>query len=136
MEKQVRVGVGVIIRKNDQVLLGERKGAHGEGTWAFPGGHLEFGETLVECSLREVAEENGVEISNIHFAEFTEDIFDDSKHYLTIFMLADYISGEPQNLEPHKCNGWKWFHWDVLPENVFLTIQHLSEKGFNPFDQE
>ena len=52
MEKQVRVGVGVIIRKNDQVLLGERKGAHGEGTWAFPGGHLEFGETLVECSLR------------------------------------------------------------------------------------
>jgi 8-oxo-dGTP diphosphatase len=45
-----RVGVGVIIIKNNKVLLLKRKASHGIGTWAFVGGHLEFNETLEECA--------------------------------------------------------------------------------------
>ncbi|HOF50487.1 MAG TPA: hypothetical protein PLH22_02295 [Candidatus Colwellbacteria bacterium] len=33
-----RVGIGVMIFKNGKVLLGKRKGSHGEGEYAFPGG--------------------------------------------------------------------------------------------------
>ncbi len=43
--KRPKVGLGVLIFKDGKVLLGKRKGAHGEGTWCPPGGHLEFGET-------------------------------------------------------------------------------------------
>lgn len=127
--KQVRVGVGVIIKKDGKILLGERKGSHGEGFWSFPGGHLEFGESLFDCATREVEEEVGVKIKNLKEFEFTNDFFEEeNKHYLTIFISADYESGEVQLLEPEKCNGWEWFDEDNLPENLFLPIQNLLKK--------
>ena len=48
-----KVGVGVIVVKEGKVLLQRRRGAHGEGTWGFPGGHLEFKESWEECAKRE-----------------------------------------------------------------------------------
>jgi len=39
MDNRPLVGIAVIVIKNCRVLLGERKNAHGAGTWAFPGGH-------------------------------------------------------------------------------------------------
>jgi 8-oxo-dGTP diphosphatase len=41
----VQVGIGVIIIKENRVLMGVRINSHGQNSWGFPGGHLEFGET-------------------------------------------------------------------------------------------
>ena len=49
-----KVGVGVMIFKNGKVLLGKRKGSHGEGEFALPGGHLEYMEGFANCASREV----------------------------------------------------------------------------------
>ena len=57
---QPRVGVGVFVLRDGLVLLGLRRGAHGAGTWALPGGHLEFGEAVEHCAAREVHEETGL----------------------------------------------------------------------------
>jgi len=64
-----QVGVGLLIVKGNKVLLGKRKGSHGEGEHAGPGGHLELGETIEECVLRELAEEAGpnIKIKNLRF---------------------------------------------------------------------
>ncbi len=53
----VKVGIGVIVYQDNNVLLGKRKNSHGHGQWALPGGHLEFGETPEQCTIREVKQE-------------------------------------------------------------------------------
>ena len=50
-KKYPKVGIGVmILNDQNQVLLGLRQGSHGAGEWSFPGGHLEFGETVFETA--------------------------------------------------------------------------------------
>lgn len=128
-----RVGVGVIVLKGNKVLLGKRKNSHGPGTWNFPGGHLDFGETLEDCARREVLEESGVIVKNIRKGPYTNDFFEsEGKHYITIFMLADWESGEAEILEPDKCDGWAWFEWDDLPQPRFLPLENLLAEGYSP----
>lgn len=128
MNNNPRIGVGVCLLKDGKVLLGKRINAHGQGTWAFPGGHLEFGETVAECAVREVEEETGMQITNIRRGPFTEDFFlEQGKHYITIIMIADWKAGEPELREPHKCEQWAWFEWDQLPGPLFPTFGNLAK---------
>lgn len=125
----VRVGISVCIFKDSKVLLGLRKGAHGENTWSFPGGHLEFKESWEECSIRETKEETNIEIDNLEMIGVTNDIFEkENKHYITIFMRADYKSGELVRMEPDKCEKWEWFDPDNLPSPLFLPLLNYIEK--------
>src|SRR6185503_2278430 len=90
MNQKPQVGTAMIITKEDKVLLMKRKGSHGKGTWSTPGGHLEFGETLEECSAREAKEEVGVEVIDVRFRAVTNDIFEETgKHYITVWMEAN-----------------------------------------------
>ncbi len=124
----------MIVRSRDKVLMGRRKGAHGAGTWSFPGGHLEFNETIEACAEREVLEETGMRIVHVRPALFTNDIFDDEgKHYVTLFVVADHESGEPVVREPEKCETWDWFAWDALPDPLFIPVRHLLQQNFSPF---
>ena len=136
---QTKVGIGVAILKqhnfNTQVLLGKRKGSHGEGEWAFPGGSMEHLESFDETALREIAEEVGPDIkvkglrvcSIINLTEYAP------KHYLDIGMVADWVDGEPQTMEPDKCSEWKWFDIANLPENLFVTVERVVEAAVSPF---
>ncbi|HBO99997.1 MAG: hypothetical protein UU48_C0002G0003 [Candidatus Uhrbacteria bacterium GW2011_GWF2_41_16] len=132
-DQRPKVGVGVFVLKDGKILMGKRKGAHGEGSWSLPGGHLEFNESWDMCAVRETMEETGVTIKNIRFGTVTNDIFqEEGKHYITIYMLSDYDAGEVKNMEPEKCNGWDWFDWNELPQPLFIPIQNLLKTNFYP----
>ncbi len=131
--REVRVGVGVIVMRAGRVLLGERAGSHGAGTWAFPGGHLEFGESPETCASREVLEETGLEVRNLHRGPFSSDIFAiEGKHYVTLYVLATCPHGAPEVREPLKCLRWEWFAWSELPEPLFPPVATLVRSGFRP----
>ncbi|MBO4480565.1 MAG: NUDIX domain-containing protein [Alphaproteobacteria bacterium] len=125
--KIVRVGIGCwIFSPTGQVLLGKRLSTHGNGTWAPPGGHLEFGESPEKCASRELMEETGIIIpeNKFHIISFTNDIFPD-KHYVTLHYRADNVVDVPQIQEPDKCERWEWFNLDKLPLPLFLPAYNL-----------
>lgn len=126
-----RVGVGVFVFKNNKFLMGKRKGSHGEGRWSIPGGHLEFGETFEEVAKREVLEETGLNIKNIRFGAVTNDFFkDDKKHYITIWLLSDWESGQENITEPDKFIEMQWRDFDSLPSKLFLPWNQLLNSQF------
>lgn len=128
------VGIGVIVLRDQRILLGKRRNAHGAGDWSPPGGHLNFGETPENCAIREVREETGLTIENMRMGGVTNDIFEsEQKHYLTLFMIADCPVGTPELLEPEKSEGWDWYDWTALPEPLFLPLRNLLQQRFNPF---
>jgi 8-oxo-dGTP diphosphatase len=134
IEQRPRVGVAVIIMNGNKVLLGRRKNAHGAGRWQFPGGHLEFNESVEGCARREALEETGILLKNIRSGPYTNDIFvREGKHYITLFVIAEYDSWVVEVREPGQSAGWGWFAWDDLPRPLFRPIENLLEVNFNPF---
>uniref|UniRef100_A0A6T7UFD1 Nudix hydrolase domain-containing protein n=1 Tax=Pyramimonas obovata TaxID=1411642 RepID=A0A6T7UFD1_9CHLO len=130
-----RVGVGVLLIKGeDEILVGQRKGSHGSGFYALPGGHLEFGESWEQCAVREVLEETGIELleSSVSFAAVNNNVMTtENKHYITIFMKAKVPpETEAQNMEPHKCEGWIWVKYTEVPKPAFMPLQQLLDTGF------
>ncbi|KAF2261561.1 hypothetical protein CC78DRAFT_347784 [Lojkania enalia] len=130
MENQrPKVGVGVVIHDEaGNIVMGERTGSHGAGTLQCPGGHLEYGESFAECARREVLEETGLEVGEIKFLTATNDVMEESKHYVTIFVTC-VITGEkkePEPLEPHKCARWDWIPWSQMWE--WAKLQAMAER--------
>ncbi len=126
-----------MILRDNQVLLGLRKGSHGEGEYAFPGGHLEYKESFKNCALREIAEECGVKVKNLRFQCLSNVDKYQPHHYVLIGFAADWESGEPQVLEPDRCEGWQWFDLNNLPGNLFEMSKLIIDSyqtGKNYFD--
>jgi 8-oxo-dGTP diphosphatase len=138
-EPRPKVGVGVMVIKNGKVLMTRRKGSHGAGEYAYPGGHMEFGESFEQCARREVAEETGLKIKNIKFLRLANVTKYEGKHYIDIALMAEWGSGEPQLLEPEKAEGWDWYNLDNLPPNLFefcKTAFEALKTGQQYFDVE
>lgn len=127
------VGVGVFVLRNNKLLLGLRRGAHGSGTWALPGGHLEFGESVADCARREVLEETGLTLVDVRQGPYTSDLFPaEQKHYVTLFVVGHALEGEAELREPLKCERWEWHDWGSLPSPLFPPLESLRRQGFHP----
>ena len=138
-ENRPKVGIGVMIIKNGKVLLGKRKGSHGNGEYAWPGGHLEYMESISSCAKRETKEETGIEIDNVRFIRLYNLKEYAPKHYIDIGMIADWKYGDPKVMEPGKCESWDWYDIDNLPSPLFSTIPTYVEAyktGKNYYDKE
>lgn len=113
------VGVGVMLLKDGKVLLGQRKGSHGAGEYAYPGGKLDHMESFEECARRETREETGLEIANIRFVRLQNFQDHDPRHFVDVALTADWVGGTPQVCEPDKITGWAWYAFDNLPSPLF-----------------
>lgn len=128
-------GVAVMVTKDDRVLLARRKKAPNAGEYAFPGGHLEHGESFGECARREVKEECGIEIGTAEFLCAGNVTSLAPEQFFHIGLAANWKSGgvETRELDTHE--EWAWYPLDNLPKPlaIFTAITleaHTTGKRF------
>ncbi len=138
--KKVGVGFGIMILKDNKILLGQRhvdpkkadSELHGEGTWTMPGGKLHFGETPEKGARREVLEETGIEINekDLSVISLTNDMVPDA-HFVTIGFLYTREVSEPKVMEPEEITKWEWFDLKNLPSPLFFPSQEIVDNYLN-----
>lgn len=136
MTKCARAGVGIMLKRGNEVLFGLRhedpekasSELRGEGTWTFPGGKVDLGETIQTSIIRELEEETGIQISkdSLRIISIRDNIKGDA-HFLTAGFLCTDFSGEPEVKEPDEIVEWKWFSLDELPENIYFPSERIVE---------
>ncbi|GAB4357730.1 MAG: NUDIX hydrolase [Kiloniellaceae bacterium] len=93
------IGVGVVVFKDDRVLLIRRGKPPREGDWSLPGGRQRLGERVAEAAKREVAEEAGLVVEVGPLIDVVDSITRDAAgtvqyHYTLVDVLAEWRSGE------------------------------------------
>jgi 8-oxo-dGTP diphosphatase len=113
-----RVGVAVLIQRDNKLLLSRRTNIPQQDHWQCAGGYLRFGEDIYQCAQRCV-QATGLQISQLSSGPVTNNIFTgQSLHTVTLYVLA----GKCEGIE-HA--GWEWFDWQRLPQPLFLPLQLL-----------
>jgi len=136
----VKLVVYIFLERDGKILLGKRKNAFGEGYYSTPTGHIEEGETVLECAKRELLEETGINADEFDFKCVRllkpykiNGVMADS--YVAFCMMAKGWNKEPENMEPEKNEGWEWYPLNKMPEPVFPPAKMLIEciKNSVPF---
>lgn len=133
-EKKVGAGFGIILIKDNKILLGKRHTdpekasslLNGAGTWTMPGGKLNFGESFEEGAKRETLEETGIKLNKIRVICVNNDMVE-TAHFVTVGMVADDFEGEPKVMEPDEITEWQWFNLDDLPGPIYFPSAKILE---------
>lgn len=122
----IGVGGGVLILKNGKTLLMKRSKSskNQAGWWSKPGGAIDFNEKAINAMRREMKEELNININIWGYLPHTDYIIKKEKqHWMSVNYLADIKSGKPTIMEPHKCDGIKWFNLKKLPKKITQTTR-------------
>ena len=93
------VGIGVVVLRDNAVLLVRRGKPPNAGMWSLPGGAQEVGETAEQAARRELLEEAGITAGPLHLAANVDSIDRDDAgrvryHYTIIDFAARWERGE------------------------------------------
>jgi 8-oxo-dGTP diphosphatase len=120
-EEIIRYTADMVLVADRKVLLIKRKWDPYEGMWAFPGGHVDEGETSLEAAVRELKEETGIVLKASALkllGVFDAPGRDPRGRYVTVAYLATL----PQAIAPKASDDAadaRWWHLDALPELAF-----------------
>ena len=115
------VRAAAVLIEDGRILL-VRQQVSPERGWSLPGGHVEPGETLEECLLREMQEETGLEVALDRLLYVCDRIEGDS-HVVHITFVPRRVGGElgarrPPSAEP-------------IQEARMVPVDSLTDYGFS-----
>jgi len=108
------------IKQNDRILLLNREYPSWMGAWNGVGGKLEAGETARLSALREIREETGIILEDVHFRGITTWIVEGNfvgGMYLYFAELPSEHVYEVPLKTPEGILDWKHLDWMLHPEN-------------------
>jgi ADP-ribose pyrophosphatase YjhB (NUDIX family) len=125
------VGIGVAVLRpgssGPEVLLVRRGKPPNAGRWALPGGGQELGETAAEAARREILEECGIRLGEVHLAAHVDSIHRDGAgqvrwHYTIIDFAALWQGDRP--VAGHDVSEVAWAPVDRLESYCLWTEAH------------
>lgn len=124
----------LVLFKDGRTLLSRRANTgYEDGNYSLVAGHLDGQETFRQAMVREAKEEAGIILnsSDLKVAHvmhrFAVPNVPALRERIDVFLKADEWEGEPQNMEPHKCDDLRWFSLGNLPKNVIPCIGQALE---------
>jgi mutator protein MutT len=118
-KKEPRIIVAAIIRNGNKLLLTKEVLESGRERWIFPGGGVNFGESLEEAVKREIKEELGMEIKVEKLLGFKEAIFPKVNYHTIIFFFLAKPLGE-LSIKEKKILDARYFDFKEI-ENLDLV---------------
>lgn len=108
-EQRPTVGIVLLVIRGNTLLVGKRFEEHGRGKLSVPGGHLEYGESIETCAVRELLEETGMVTTqeNVRVVTLTNQPLEGA-HYVNIGVLIHDPEGNPQETAPDEHQEWQW----------------------------
>jgi 8-oxo-dGTP diphosphatase len=131
--------------KDARVLLLRRANTgYEDGNWSVPAGHLEGDEAATYTMVREAKEEIGLHINAkdltlVHVMHRRGiDEYGKENERVAFFFALEKWEGEPENMEPNKCDSLDWFALTNLPKNTIPYIRFALEayQSHNTFSEE
>jgi 8-oxo-dGTP diphosphatase len=112
-----RRGAVVLLRRSGTGFL--------DGWYALPGGHLQRGEGIVECAVREIREETGIDVQASQLrAAAVMPYLSGQQQGIDFIMACDDFTGEPELAEPERSDAIGFWRPDALPHN---TVPYLRQ---------
>ena len=103
--------------------------------WGFPKGHQEIGESLVQCALRECAEETGIAILSIHGEPLQIDYQVNASKHKTVFYFPAETETDAVTISKEHA-GFAWCTKAEVcermphPNITALFNRYLEQEGF------
>lgn len=77
------------------------------------------GESVFQAAVRLAEKKAGVAICPLQQGPFTNNIFPDECHTVSLYVLAEFMPGRTP------VDDWQWFRLDKLPQPLFLPLKLL-----------
>ena len=124
----IGVGVGIVVFNDEgKIFITKREQACANdcGKWEIPGGGVEYGEMRKDAVIREIKEENDIDVEIVEELQ-TSDHFlsEEGLHWVTTSFICRHTGGEPKRMEPEKCEAIGWF---TIEEAEKLNLSGISK---------